>query len=170
MLKWVAEHPEAAIAALAVLVSLGSSVIFFVRQTALRERVTRIEEERREEERRSRLVADVTVECSLRDSSPEAIVRSGNVAMVPPSDLRMIIYNRGPAVARNVNLRYELPDNWTLPGILDAGLLPVPLLDSGQRYPIMVIFAQGDAMVFDVIVTWEDDEGSKEKRLRTSWG
>jgi hypothetical protein len=171
MLKWVAEHPEAAIAALAVAVSLGSSVVFFVRQTALQERVTRIEEERREEERRSQRRADVTVECSLRDSSSEAFVRSGNLALVPPSDLRMILHNRGPAVARNVNLRYELLDgDQPLPGILSGGLLPVPLLDSGQRYPIMVMFAQGDAMVFDVIVTWEDDEGSKEKRLRTSWG
>jgi hypothetical protein len=171
MLTWVAEHPEAAIAVVAVVVSLVSSVVFFVRQTALQERVTRIEEERRDEERRSQQRADVTVDCSVRDSSAEAFVRSGNLSLVPPSDLRMILHNRGPAVARNVNMRYELLDgDQTLPGILDAGLLPVPLLDSGQRYPIMVIFAQGDAMVFDVIVTWEDGEGSKEKRLRTSWG
>jgi hypothetical protein len=45
----------------------------------------------------------------------------------------------------------------------------VPSLDSHQRYPIYMIVNEGDAVMFDVVVTWEDDEGSKEKRLRASW-
>ncbi len=162
MFKWAADHPDAAAAIAIAAVSLGFSAFVFWRQTSLQERVTRIEEERREEERRSQQRADVTVECSSRGERS----RVAHTLL----DYFLVLHNRGPAVARNVNLRAELLDgSTTLPSIRDNGLLPVPLLDSGQRYPMAVDVAMGDAIVFDVVVTWEDDEGPKEKRLRTNW-
>jgi hypothetical protein len=176
LLTWVANHPEAAVAVLALVVSLASSVVFFARQsamtrrqTALQERVTAIEEERREEERRSRRQADVT----LRFDSHEIPGRSAmqlvaGSSFIPTAEIFMVVHNRGPAVARDVDVKLDGGSSQHLP-VVPEGMLPLPVLDSGQEFSIRMPVTVAVAVVFDAIVTWQDDEGPKEKHIRGGW-
>jgi hypothetical protein len=114
MFKWAADHPDVAAAIAIAAVSLGFSAFVFWRQTSLQERVTSIEEERREEERRSQRRADVTVEFSRSDRWSAGRWSGTTGSGV---DYHMVLHNRGPATARNVNLRSEqLADDKLLPG------------------------------------------------------
>jgi hypothetical protein len=70
------------------------------------------------------------------------------------------VHNRGPAVARDVNAKLE-GIGGTNPPLVPEDMLPVPSLDSGQQYPIRLLASWGDALIFDTIVTWVDDEGRR---------
>jgi hypothetical protein len=159
VLTWASAHPEAAAAIGIAAVSLGFSALVFWRQTRLQKQITRIEEERREEERRARREADVTV----RFDSRQEQLRSGKTTAS-----FMVVHNRGPAVARDVDVKLDGGGGQHLP-LIPEGVLPIPFLDSGQEYQIRMFPALGEAFVFDAIVTWQDDEGPKEKRLRGGW-
>jgi hypothetical protein len=148
-----ANHPEAAAAIASAIVSLVFSVVVFRRQSALTRRQTDLQERvtRIEEERRSRREADVT----LRFDSREEELRSGKI-----THHLVILHNRGPAVARDVEVKLEGVDSTNLP-FVPEDMLPILLLDSAQEYPIRLSTAWGDAVLFDAIVTWHDDEGRR---------
>jgi hypothetical protein len=146
--------------------ALGVSVFFSLRQTsvarqqtALQERVTAIEEERRDEERRLANTADVTARFLTRDASAPFIPR-----------FYIFLKNSGPAIAHDVMLTFpDSANHLREEKLMDPSVLPIPSLDRGQEFPVQVDMIPGASTFFDVVITWRDDEGSKEKRLRSSW-
>jgi hypothetical protein len=131
------------LAAAAIIVSL----VTFSRQHGLQRRLTVIEEARREEEVEARSRADVT-----------AHVLSG----------RLVLKNMGPAPAFSVDVSLQ-PSVPQLPKLhLEGHTLPVPRLDPGGEYKIMLITALGVPPEFGVDLRWRDEAGDQRKQLTLS--
>lgn len=108
------------------LAAIGFSAYAFARQFQLQRKLAAIEQARRDEEVASRLVADVTA--SVRRHAREKL----------DADWWLVLVNRGPAVAEDVDLKIEggMPpelqgDDHSFPITLDAGrwtgVSPLPL-------------------------------------------
>jgi hypothetical protein len=146
--------------------ALGVSVFFSFRQTnvarqqtALQARVTAIEEERRDEERRLANSADVTARFLTRNASAPFFPR-----------FHIFLKNSGPAIAYEVTLIFpDSANHLREQKLLDPSVLPIPSLDRGQEFPVELDMIPGASTSFDVVIAWRDGEGSKEKRLRSSW-
>jgi len=109
-------------------ISLLVAVIFPIRQERLQSRVTDIEEARRAEEVASRLLADVTV----------SLAGYQGASLRPAENTFLVLENRGPAVAEDVDMEFQA-DGWHR---LEGGArLPVTL-DVGQRFPVQVVVTQ----------------------------
>lgn len=80
----------------------------------------------------------------------------------------LVIHNRGPAAAREVDVEVFDTDGQKL-RLLDLakGELPLGLLDAGIRYPIPWIVEpfERHARRFQARVSWIDDEGPHERSI-----
>ncbi|CUR54368.1 hypothetical protein [Nocardioides sp.] len=80
----------------------------------------------------------------------------------------LVLTNRGPAAARNVDVRLSDSDGHPLT-LLDLvpGELPLAVLDADGRYPIPWIYEpfSRHARRFEAIVSWTDDAGPHQRRV-----
>lgn len=136
--------------AVAVLALLLSAFAFF-KQFPLQRRVTDIEEARRQEEVASRLVADVTARTAKEP-------QHGSLA----ESTYLVIHNRGPSVAEDVNLETS-GEGWHT--FTDAATFPVTL-DADQEYRVPLVLTVGSDSTMEVVLTWRDRTGDKTKRMR----
>lgn len=80
----------------------------------------------------------------------------------------LVIHNRGPATAREVNVEVFDRDGQKLRLLdLSKGELPLGLLDAGIRYPIPWIVEpfERHARRFRARLSWVDDEGPHERSI-----
>jgi hypothetical protein len=131
----------------------------------LQRRVTRIEQQRREEEIRTQKRADLTARF---DSKPTPTPR----LRVP--DYRLVLHNLGPAAARDVRFKIVALSDDPPPTLADgrasdfADAQPIALMDPGGEFPLQVLVLAGTARIVDVALHWTDEEGPKEKVLPLS--
>jgi hypothetical protein len=129
-------------------------------QATLQERVTAIEEARREEERRLR-----------RQASVEARFYKQRVDGAPfdPKfwvDLR----NEGLAPACDVTISVANAEKHLRPGVtVDPKALPIPWLHPGQGVSIELDLIPGAPPPPDMVVAWVDGEGAQERPVRATW-
>jgi hypothetical protein len=139
--------------AISALALLASSVAY-VRQHRLQARMAAIEEARREEEVASRLKADVTAEF-------ESETREGSRS----KNYWLVLINRGPAVARDVDFTFIPPEKGEAPEPLDHDHSFPLSLDPEQRYRIICVVVMGTAASVQVKIDWKDDRGPQTKTL-----
>jgi hypothetical protein len=131
----------------------------------LQRRVTRIEQQRREEEIRTQKRADLTARF---DSKPNPNPR----LRVP--EYRLVLHNLGPAAARDVRFKIVALGDAPPPTLADgrasdfANAQPIALMDPGGEFPLQVLVLAGTARIVDVALHWTDEEGPKEKVLPLS--
>jgi hypothetical protein len=126
-------------------------------QTALQERVTAIEEERRAEERRSLATADVTARCIPKNE---------------PFNLRIFVFlrNKGSGVAHDVTIIFSEQSNALRPGRLkNPNALPIPVLNGGEERGIELDSIPAGTSDVGVVLAWRDEEGPKTRPTRLSW-
>jgi hypothetical protein len=124
-----------------------------ISQYRLQKRVTRIEQERRTEELDARLRADVMALFEVRQDR-------GN--------LDFVLWNRGPAVAREVSFNMKPVGVGDLPILRGGPPLPIPALDVEQRFEFPAMTGLQFARAVDVELQWLDGAGSQTKALRLS--
>jgi hypothetical protein len=122
-----------------------------LRQVGMQKHMTKIEEARRQEEVTSKQEADVTAGFERYDVQ----------------GYRFVLYNRGPAQARDVSFEMEEhPAGGHAPALLTQGhSFQLALLDPDQRYQIPCAVAMGTAQAVQVDLRWHDGTGQREKQL-----
>jgi hypothetical protein len=134
---------NAVIAAIA-LVALVVSWRVSRRQTAIQERVAAIEEARRTEEIAARAHARVTASVTHEQRDHRG------------RDVRLVLHNDGPALARGVQVDLEEgPTN----AVIGLEALPVDL-QPGQSTRFPVALALGDHPILRITVRWADEAGN----------
>jgi hypothetical protein len=138
----------AAISAVIAVLALAISAEVHLRQTAIQERVAAIEEARRAEEIEARGRARVTA--SMQREQRDTRGR----------DLRLVLHNDGPALARSVQAAVE--EEPQTPGVLGLEALPVDL-QPGQFMRFVVTVGLRDTTTMRVTVRWTDEAGDHEE-------
>lgn len=133
--------------------SLLASAWLAFAQYRLQQRLGGIEEERRQEELEARLQTDLTATFERR---------AGNFNKL---DLYLVIYNRGPIEATNVNFEILQHGGGGGAQILAKDAFPTPVIDGRGEY---AVHALGTPGWMDVRVTWTDLSGPRSKELRVS--
>lgn len=139
-------------AILVSLLALGFAIYSFVRQFGLQRRVTSIEVARREEEVAARLVADLTA----------AVKREARSDI--GSDWWLVLTNRGPAVAKNVDVDITAKENEPPELLKDQHSFPLTM-DAGQDYPLYMTVLIDSGPTFQAHLRWEDGRGPQTKTL-----
>lgn len=145
----------AAVSIIISAVALLVSIFVGVRQLILQQRVTKIEEARRQEEITSRLVAYVTARFESYAVSRATQARA----------YRFVLWNQGPAQAEDVSFEIQTPSKGQGPFVqMEEHSFPVRL-DPGQEYPLACIVPQGTAASVEVELRWRDGTGARAKTL-----
>jgi hypothetical protein len=136
--------------------ALGFSGFAFSRQYGIQRRLAVIEEARREEEVGSRLRADLTAAFEGRPTST-GIARF------------LVLYNPGPAVAREVDFEIGAVDpsarGHPVDVLREGHSFPIPGLQPGQSYSVLAAPDMGTASTARVTLRWNDDTGTREEVL-----
>jgi len=134
-------------------IALGVSVLALIvsgltarRQNRLQARLVAIEEERRMEEVEAQQRADVVVTASPVDHGGRGSLE---------------LTNRGPAVARGVELDISSTSDAPLPAVFDLEQLPVDL-QPGASMSFPVAASMGETRSIKAVVRWADDAGHPE--------
>jgi hypothetical protein len=139
------------ISVLALLVS----IFVGVRQLILQQRVTKIEEARRQEEVTSKLTAEVTARFESYYVSQTSQARA----------YRFVLENLGPAKAEDLSFEIQTPAEGDAPSVqMEGHSFPVPL-DPKQEYKIGCIVPHGTASSVNVDLRWKDGTGAKVKTV-----
>lgn len=133
----------AAISAVIAVLALAISADVALRQTAIQERLTAIEEARRAEEIAARTRARVTA-------------RIGH-EQPPQPRYWLIVHNEGPALARGVDV--ELEERPQTPTVIGLEDLPVDL-QPGQERRFLVSVGLNDTQTIRITVRWADEAGN----------
>jgi HAMP domain-containing protein len=139
----------AAVSAVIAGISLFVAARFARRQTQLQERVTKIEEGRRDEEIEAKRRARVT-----------ARIRHADFPY-------LVLTNHGPAEARSVVFTVSAGSDGNIPAI-ETELLPITVLHPDVPMSFWLSPVQGDCNVLLVKVTWTGDAGPQEKDFKLS--
>jgi hypothetical protein len=133
--------------------ALGFAVYSFARQFRLQRRVASIEEARREDELAARLVADVTAFVS-RERREDRM----------STDYRLVLFNRGPAVARDVDVELDAGEGKAPELRKEDHAFPMTL-DVEQQYDLYLEVTFGMSPNFRASLRWEDGRGPRSKAL-----
>jgi hypothetical protein len=127
--------------------------------------LTRIEQQRRDEEIRTQKRANVTASFESRPSANPK----------HPPEHFLVLRNLGPAAARDVWFEIMALGDDRPPTLIGDGRASdfanartIPLLDPEARYPIRVQVLAATARIVNVALRWTDEEGPKEKTLQLS--
>lgn len=123
----------------------------------LQQRVTKIEEARRDEEIESKRMADLTArfKTQVRESPRGWSARTH----------QFILHNRGPARAEDVSFEIGTPANGTAPDVdIEGHEFPLSL-DPDQVYAILCLIDRETAHSVDVDLRWKDGTGQRAKSL-----
>jgi hypothetical protein len=123
----------------------------------LQQRVTKIEEARREEEIESKRTANLAArfETYIRES-PRG----------PSKTYKFILHNQGPARAEDVSFEIGTPAKGTAPDVVMEGHEFPLSLEPDQVYPILCLVDMETAHSADVDLRWRDGTGPRAKTLR----
>jgi hypothetical protein len=78
----------------------------------------------------------------------------------------LVLHNRGPAIAQDVNLELTSRDGQPVPQY-DAGVFPLAL-DNGQTFPVTLHWSAATATLLEAHLKWSDDEGAHDKKVTLS--
>jgi hypothetical protein len=119
--------------------------------------VTAIEEARRREEVSARLVADLTAGVNRE-------LKKG-AGSHEYHDYWLVLTNRGPAVAEDVDVHLLAEkDGGEPPELSKGGHFPVTL-DAGQEYRVWLMVSYGMSPNFRADLRWQDGRGEQRKTL-----
>jgi hypothetical protein len=145
VLDWISAGATSAAAGAAAWAAWQAS-----RSTSQNAALVRIERERWETDREARRHADVIPFFESRDNS-----------------LRLVIRNRGPAEAREVQLTDDTSETGDLVFEIDE-VFPVPRLPAGAERVVLVRAIPGSGLIHNIHLSWIDDSGPHGESHRLS--